>query len=334
MERGGACLGRGEAGRGEVKARPAAERVAVFAPFHEPSMAVLSTRYDVVPIGGGASRMQVLAELADSVRIAVCNGQIGMSRAEMAALHRLELIACYGVGYDGIDVAAARQAGIAVTNTPRVLDECVADLAMGLVIDVIRKVSLADRFSRAGRWLDQPFPLTDHVHGKTMGILGLGNIGKAIARRAEAFRMPVCYAGRHHQPVRHAYYPDVETLAAASDVLVVAVPGGAATRALVDQPVLDALGPRGYLVNVSRGSVVDEPALVRALEQGRIAGAALDVFEDEPHIPESLRRMDSVVLQPHVASGTEFTRAAMGTLLLDNVQAFVEGRALVSPVLA
>ena len=308
------------------------EPIALFAPIDERSMAELEERYDVVRVWSACDRARALANPLQAVRIAVCNGQIGMSVSDMRALPNLRLIACYGAGYDGVDVEAAKALGIAVTNTPEVLDECVADLAFGLVIDVIRRVSSADRFVRSRRWPQEEFPLTDTVNGKVMGVLGLGQIGKAIARRAESFRMEVCYTGRNRQPVPYRYLPNLMALAAACDVLVIAVPGGAATRCLVDAKVLDALGSGGFLVNVSRGTVVDESALVRALQRGRIAGAALDVFADEPRVPEPLLSMENVVLQPHIASGTHRTRRAMGQLVLHNIEAFLAGKPLKTAV--
>lgn len=245
----------------------------------------------------------------------------------------LRAIANFGVGYDNIDVAEAARRGIAVANTPGVLDDAVADLTLALVIDVVRRVSAGDRMVRRGEWADgTTAPLTRDLRGMTVGVLGLGRIGRAVARRLEACGTHIRYHSRHRKDVTWPYDASPVELAAASDVLVVLTPGGAATEGLVDDEVLDALGSDGYLVNVARGSVVDEPALVAALQQGRIAGAGLDVYADEPHVPEALLSMGNVVLQPHVASATVETREAMAQLVLDNVASFLERGELVTPV--
>jgi lactate dehydrogenase-like 2-hydroxyacid dehydrogenase len=277
-----------------------------------------------------------LAELGDrtaGIEVAVAGGGTLVGAAEMEALPDLRAVANFGVGYDNVDVDEATRRGIAVSNTPDVLTDAVADLSVALVVDVLRQVTAADRWVRRGAWADGgKFPLTRDVRGATVGILGLGRIGQAVGERLEAFGAVVAYHSRSRKDVEWAYHASASALAGASDVLVVLTPGGPGTEHLVDAEVLDALGPEGYLVNVSRGSVVDEDALVKALESGRIAGAGLDVFADEPHVPAALLERDDVVLLPHVGSATVQTREAMARLVLDNVAAFVERGELVTPV--
>ncbi len=243
--------------------------------------------------------------------------------ALMAACPNVKVISSFGVGVDKIDLAAAAARGIPVGNTPDVLNDCVADLALGLIIDVARGIGASERYLRRGEWPRAPYPLQRKVSGKRVGIVGLGRIGKAIARRAQAFDMELRYHNR--RPVADAtmgYAKSLTDLAQWADFLVVIVPGGASTRHLIDAEVLQALGPEGYLINVARGSVVDEPALVRALVERRIAGAALDVFEHEPQVPAELMALDNVVLVPHIGSATVETRAAMAQRVFDNLQSF------------
>jgi lactate dehydrogenase-like 2-hydroxyacid dehydrogenase len=267
------------------------------------------------------------------LEVAVAGGGTRVGAAEMDALPDLRAVANFGVGYDNVDVAEATRRGIVVSNTPDVLTDAVADLSVALVIDVLRRVSAAERWLRSGAWAaGATFPLTRDVRGATIGILGLGRIGRAVAERLEAFGAVVAYHSRSPQDVAWAYHDSAVALAAASDVLVVLTPGGAGTEHLVGAEVLDALGPEGYLVNVARGSVVDEKELVAALEAGRIAGAGLDVFADEPHVPTGLLEREDVVLLPHVGSATVQTREAMARLVLDNVAAFLERGELVTPV--
>ncbi|MCM0021361.1 MAG: 2-hydroxyacid dehydrogenase, partial [Tagaea sp.] len=222
---------------------------------------------------------------------------------------------------------AASERNIPVTNTPDVLNDCVADTTMGLVLGIMRLLPQADRFVREGQWLKGPQPLTASVHHKKMGIVGLGRIGKTIAKRALGFDMEVAYHGRSKQAdAPFAYHASVESLAAWCDVLVIITPGGAGTKNMIDAKVLKALGPKGYLVNISRGSVVDEPALLDALKSKAIAGAGLDVFADEPRVPPAFFALDNVVLAPHVGSATVETRKAMGDLAVDNLIAVLEGK--------
>jgi len=257
-------------------------------------------------------------------------------RVEASLLERLpnlEVIASFGVGYDNVDVEEAARRGIVVTNTPGVLDDEVADLVVGLLLATLRQIPQAERYLRQGQWLRGPFPLSPTLRGKRIGIVGLGRIGKAIARRLEAFDVPIAYHGRHRQEgVGYDYHETLLGLAEASDVLVVATPGGPATRHLVDAPVLQALGPGGVLINVARGSVVDEAALIRALQSGAILTAGLDVYDNEPHVPSGLLEIDHVVLLPHIASGSVHTRNAMGQLVADNLLSWFRGEGALTPV--
>ena len=268
------------------------------------------------------------------MRVAVTSGVWGVRSEHLDALPGLEAVVNFGVGYDTTDVEEAARRDVVVANTPDVLTDCVADTAVGLVIDVMRGLSAADRFVRRGEWAaGRTRPLARRVTGARVGILGMGRIGRAVAHRLEAFGADLSYHSRTPKTdVAHRYSPSPVDLAAGCDVLVVTVAGGPESAALVDAAVLEALGPRGFLVNVARGSVVDESALVDALEAGRLAGAGLDVFADEPHVPEALLRRDDVVLLPHLASGTVETRAAMADLVLANVETFLTQGRLVTPV--
>lgn len=248
-------------------------------------------------------------------------------------LPALEIVANFGVGYDNIDARAAAERGVMVTNTPGVLDAEVADLTLGLLLATIRRLPQADRYVRDGRWPDAPFPLSPTLRGRTVGIIGLGAIGKQIARRLEAFDVAIAYHGRTRQrDVDYAYYDTPVALAGACDVLIAIVPGSASTQHLVDAAVLDALGRDGIFVNVARGSVVDEPALIAALQSGTILAAGLDVYADEPNVPEALRALDNVVLLPHLGSASEHTRAAMGQLVVDNLTSWFSQRRVMTPV--
>ncbi|WP_347301953.1 2-hydroxyacid dehydrogenase [Croceibacterium sp. TMG7-5b_MA50] len=248
-------------------------------------------------------------------------------------LPALEVVANFGVGYDNIDVAAAKARGITVTNTPGVLVEEVADLTLGLLLATIRRLPQGDRFVREGRWPEGPFPLSPTLRGRRVGILGLGDIGKAVARRLEGFGVEIAYHKRTPQPeIAYDYYPDAVVLAAACDVLIAIVPGGAATRHMVNAEVLSALGPDGVLINVARGSVVDEGALIAALQAGTIGAAGLDVFEHEPEVPQALIDLPNVVLLPHLGSASTHTRDAMGRLVVDNLVAWFDTGKAVTPV--
>ena len=276
----------------------------------------------------------LLADISTSVRGVVTGGARGISRAMMDDLPALEIIALSGIGTDAVDLDRARQRGIRVTTTPDVLTDDVADLAIGLLFAVSRRTCANDRFVRAGKWLIGGVPLARKVTGKRLGILGLGRVGRAVARRAQAFDMSIAYTSAHrHEDVPFRFVPVLEDLAKESDVLVVTVSGGPRTQGIVNANVLTALGPGGILINVARGSVVDEEALVFALLEGRLGGAGLDVFADEPRVPESLCRLDNVVLQPHQGSATVETRMAMGELILANLAAHFSGEPLLTPVI-
>jgi len=267
------------------------------------------------------------------VRALVGGGEGKIDAGYMALFPALELIAVCGVGYDGIDVAAAKKRGIMVTHTPNVLNDDVADLALGLLLSVARKIPAADRFTRNADWLDGPFQLTRKLSGAKLGMVGMGRIGQAIAKRALAFDMDIAYFARHARPeLPYTFVPDLIALAAQSDYLLVITPGGAATKNLINAPVLAALGPQGFLVNVARGSVVDQAVLIEALKKKMIAGAALDVYVDEPNVPTDLRKLDNVVLTPHMASGTVETRKAMSALTMDNLNAHMAGLPVKTPV--
>jgi hydroxypyruvate reductase len=270
---------------------------------------------------------------APRIRAVAASGESKVPRELIAQLPKLEIISVFGVGYDGIDVAAARERGIAVTHTPNVLNDEVADLAIALVLAVSRRLVEADRYVRSGQWAKGPMPLARKVSGARMGVVGLGRIGMAIAKRAEAFGMSIAYTSRHPKAdAPYRYFPSAEAPAAEVDFLVVITPGGAGTRKLIDAKVLAALGAKGCLVNVARGSVVDEQALVEALQRGTIAGAGLDVFENEPNVPSELLALDNVVLTPHIGSATWQTRQAMADLAFGNLEAHFAGRPPLSPV--
>lgn len=301
------------------------------AAIYGPSQARLEADYTVHRLWQAPDREAFVRDVAPRVEVIVTTGGAGASRALIEQLPKLRLIACFGVGVDAIDLAAARERGVAVTNTPDVLTDDVADLALGLMLAALRGIATADRYVRAGLWLRANMPLQTRMSGKRLGIVGMGRIGQAIAKRASAFDMSIAWNGPRPKDLPWRYEPDLLALARSVDVLVAACPGGAATRGLISRAVLGALGP-GVFVNIARGSVVDEAALVDLLATRRLGGAALDVFADEPRVPEALFALDHVVLQPHQASATRETRAAMGQLVLDNIAAHVAGRPLVTPV--
>ncbi|MDP4621606.1 MAG: 2-hydroxyacid dehydrogenase [Hydrogenophaga sp.] len=255
------------------------------------------------------------------------SGESKVPGSLMAQLPALKVVSVFGVGYDGVDIASARERGIAVTHTPGVLSDDVADLALALMLAVARSIPRADQHVRTGRWPQGGLPLGRKVSGARLGIVGLGRIGQAIAQRAAAFGMSIAYTTRTEKPdTGFTYFPNAQALAAAVDFLVIITPGGAGTRHLINTEVLAALGSEGYLINVARGSVVDEDALVAALTAGSIAGAGLDVYANEPHVPEALWTLPNVVLTPHMASATVQTRQAMADLAFANMVAGVEGQ--------
>ena len=270
---------------------------------------------------------------APRIRAIAGSGESQVTRELIAELPALEVISVFGVGYDRYDVAAAHERGIPVTNTPDVLTDDVADMGISLMLAIARTVPQADKYVREGMWPNGPMPLARKVSGARLGIVGLGRIGSAIARRAAGFDMSIAYTSRNKvADSPYTYYPTPAALAAEVDFLMVITPGGAGTKGLINAEVLTALGKKGYLINVARGSVVDESALIEALKNDVIAGAALDVFEDEPNVPEALRAMSHVVLTPHVASATWQTRRAMADLAFGNLQAYFAGKALLTPV--
>jgi len=257
-------------------------------------------------------------------------------RVDASLLDRLpnvEIVSSFGVGYDNVDAAEAARRNIVVTNTPGVLDDEVADLTLGLLLATLRKIPQADRYLREGQWLRASFPLSATLRERKIGIVGLGRIGKAIAKRLSGFDVSIAYHGRTQQDdVAYAYYPTVTGLAEACDVLIVITPGGALTRHLIDADVLKALGPTGVLINVARGTVVDEQALIQALKSGTILSAGLDVYEDEPRVPQELIDLEHVVLLPHIASASVHTRNAMGKLVADNLISWFDGKGPLTPV--
>ncbi|BDB24127.1 hydroxyacid dehydrogenase [Cupriavidus sp. TA19] len=290
----------------------------------EATEARLAEHFDVHPFWTETDPAAFLARHGSEFVALTTRAAIGADAALLAALPSLRVISSFGVGLDKLDLDSARRRGIAVGYTPDVLNDCVADTAFALLLDVSRKVSAADRFVRRGEWpKGQPFPLATRVSGKRLGIIGMGRIGRVIAHRSVGFDMEVRYHSRN--PADDAPYPyeaSLEALARWADYLVVATAGGPSTRHLVSAAVLDALGPQGFLINIARGTVVDEAALVDALAQQRIAGAGLDVFEDEPNVPEALFGLDNVVVLPHIASATHETRQAMAELVFENLQRF------------
>jgi lactate dehydrogenase-like 2-hydroxyacid dehydrogenase len=306
----------------------------VVAPrLYAPVMARLDAEFTVHALWEAREPLAFLAPLADRIRGFASFTGYPIPGPLIAALPKLEVIASMSVGTDHIDLAAARARGIAVTNAPDVLTDCVADLGMGLVLNLARNLVAADRFVRDGKWTKGLFPLASKVGGTTMGIVGLGRIGRAVAKRAEAFGMRIVYFGRRRQPdVAYPFYDDLVAMARDSDYLMLTCPGGAETKNLVNTTVIEALGPEGKLINIAHGSVVDQPALIAALESGKLGGAGLDVYADEPRVPETLMKLDNVVLAPHIASATHATRVAMGNLMIDNLLAHFAGKPLLTPV--
>ena len=281
-----------------------------------------------------AARDAFVVSVADRIRAIVVTSGDRIDGALMQRFPTLELVASFGVGYDNVDAAWAAAHGIVVTNTPDVLTEEVADTALGLLLCTVRELPQAERYLRAGKWTQGPYPLAKAtLRNRTAGLVGMGRIGKAIARRLEAFDVPVVYHSRRPQPdVSYRYYATLLEMAIDVDTLLVIVPGGPSTTKLIGAEVLKALGPDGILINMARGSVVDEAALIEALQRRTIYSAGLDVFADEPHVPQALLDMEHVVLFPHIGSGTEVTRAAMDRLTVDNVLAWVEGKPPLTPV--
>lgn len=290
----------------------------------------LAERYTVHKLHEAADKDALIAGIKDSVR-GIAGGNVGPEL--MDKLPKLEIIANFGVGYDSINTAAARERNIRVTNTPNVLNDAMAEITIGLMVSLARRLPQGDQYVRQGKWPGGSFPLQNELNGKTVGILGLGRIGKEIAVRAQAMKMRVVYHGRHRQTDEpYIYYDKLVDMARDADWLVLIAPGGKSTDKIVNREVLTALGPEGFLVNMGRGTLVDEPVLVEMLQKGGIAGAALDVFDKEPGVPEALFGLDNVVLSPHQGSATHQTRYKMGALVVQNLEAHFRGEPLPSAV--
>ena len=307
--------------------------ILVLVPIYAPTLAELEHEFTVHKLWEARDSEMLVKDVSRSVRAVVTSGSSGIEARLIEALPKLEIIGCFGNPRGTVDLALTTRRGVVVTNTPDSITADVADLAMGLIVAAMRRIAEADRFVRAGRWRSELLPPGSGLGGKTCGIIGLGAIGSGIAKRAEAFRMTVRYHGpRRKADVAYAFDPDLESLARASDCLVVACPSTPQTRGLVNARVLDALGPDGYLVNIARGPIVDEQALIAALRERRIAGAGLDVYWDEPRVPPELFAMEQVVLAPHIGSTTREVREERGRKLLANLRAHFAGRPVPSPV--
>jgi D-3-phosphoglycerate dehydrogenase len=302
--------------------------------FPEATNTELARRFTVTRHFNRPAPDVLSAELRDRIRAVATEANRGADRALIMALPKLEVISVFGVGTDNVDLAAARERNVPVTNTPGILTDEVADLAIGLMLASARQIIFADRYVREGNWASKgPIPLGRGVGGKTLGVLGLGGIGRAIADRGAAFRMRVIYHGpRRKADAPYEYVGDLLELARQSDYLMVACKGGPDTRHLVSAAVIDALGPKGTLINVARGSVVDEPALIAALREGSLGHAALDVFESEPAPSPEVLKLANVIVQPHHGSATLETRTAIGQLMIDNLSAHFAGKPLLTPV--
>lgn len=303
-------------------------------PIGEWADGYLHAKYDVLQLWRESDPLACLAQRGAATKALVTSVRHGCSAAMIERLPELRLISSWGVGYETIDMAAANARGIRITNTPNVLDDCVADMAWALMLAAARRTSEGDRYVKGGQWRTiGAFPATTKVSGKRLGILGLGRIGEAIARRSAGFDMDVRYHNRRARadiPYRHE--ASLTQLARWADFLVVACVGGPATRHLVSAEVIDALGPQGILVNIARGSVIDQQAMVAALVEGRLGGAGLDVLENEPIVPPELLDMGKVTLMPHTGSATRDTRRAMEQLVIENLEAFLQGRPLLTPI--
>ncbi len=298
-------------------------------------MQQLDTAYTVHRLWETDDPDALLADVGDKIEAIAVGPHTPVDEALMSRLPNLKIVSNFGVGYDTVDAAWAGRNGIYVSNTPDVLTEEVADTTLGLLLMTVRRLSESERYLRAGRWASEgPFPLTPaSLRDRRVGIIGLGRIGKAIARRLDAFRVPIVYHGRSEQAdVAYGYYPNLVEMARDVDILVAVIPGSADTQGLVDATVFDALGPDGIFINIGRGSIVDEPAMIAALKDGRIHSAGLDVFADEPNVPQKLIDMEHVVLLPHVGSASIHTRNQMGQLVVDNIHSYFETGRPITPV--
>lgn len=307
--------------------------ILVLTPIYAPALAELEREYTVHKLWTARDPDAYIKQVSERVRGMVTTGLAGFSRHHLEALPKLEIIACFGIGHEAMDLAAAQARGVVVTNTPHPIAQSVADLALGLIIAVMRRICEGDRYVRAGKWPQGPFGTGRELGGKTCGIIGLGQIGSGVAKRAEVFGMSVCYHGPSpKQDVAYPYHADLETMARLSDCLVVTCPQTPATRGMVNARILEALGPEGFLINVARGAIVDEPALIAALNNGKIAGAGMDVFRDEPHVPAELVAMENVVMVPHIGSTTREVREMRTARLLANLHAHFSGVPVPDPV--
>jgi len=306
--------------------------IVLTAPGHAGTMATLLAEFDAHKYWEAPDKA-AFVDKHKGARALATFGPLAVDGKFMDQFPKLEIISNFGVGVDAINLDDAKSRGVIVTNTPDVLNDCVADAALALVLMTLRKFPQSEAYLRAGHWTAKgPYPLTTSAGGKTLGILGLGRIGEAIAKRAAACGMKIRYHNRRKKDVAYAYDPDPVTLAKNSDVLMVVTPGGAETQRMINAAVLDALGPDGYLVNIARGSVVDEPVLLRYLQEKRIAGAGLDVFANEPRVPAAFFALDNAVLLPHVGSATVETRKAMGDLQIENLRRHFSGQPVLTRV--
>jgi len=293
----------------------------------------LQRRFNLFRLWAVPQKSQFLKDHSASIRAVVGNASAGADAELINTLPGLEIVSSFSVGVDKIDLDKCKEKGIRVTNTPDVLTEDVADLAIGLILAVLRRLCECDRYVRSGKWKKGDFRLSTKFTGKTVGIIGLGRIGMAVAKRAEAFSCPICYYSRREKPdTKYTYYPSVVELAGNCQILVVACPLTEETRHIINREVIDALGPKGVLINIGRGPHVDEPELVSALVEGRLGGAGLDVYENEPQVPEELFGLENVVLLPHVGSGTVETRKAMADLVIGNLEAHFLNKPLLTPL--
>lgn len=293
----------------------------------------LDKRYKLFRLWDYPQKAQLLSQHAASIRAVVGNSNAGVDADLIDALPKLEIVSSFSVGVDMIDLEKCKAKGIRVTNTPDVLTDEVADLAIGLTLALLRRICECDRYVRSGKWKKGDYKLTTKFSGKTVGIVGLGRIGQAIAKRAEGFNCSICYYSRtEKRDSNYKYYPSVVELASNCDILVVACPLTEETHHIINREVINALGPKGFLINIGRGKHVDEAELVSALQEGRLGGAGLDVFEDEPAVPEELFGLENVVLLPHVGSATLETRTDMADLVLGNLEAHFLGKPLLTPL--
>lgn len=310
-----------------------AQEVLVMGPIPAAQLEQLEKNYRIHKLWQAENPEAKLNEVRNNITGMVSTAFFGVTAKIIRALPNLEIISHFGVGYDSVDVKVAKEQGVIVTNTPDVLTDDTADIGIALTLAVFRRTVEGDIYVRSGQWIKKgPMPLGRSLRGKTMGIVGLGRIGQAIAKRAEAFGLNIIYHGPRDKKAAYPFVASLEEMAAKSDILMVACPYSADTHHLVDARVLKALGRDGVLVNIARGKIVDEKALIDALEAGVIAGAGLDVFEKEPDVPSALCRLDNVVLQPHVGSATHETRGAMAQLVVDNLLLYFEKAEVLTPV--